>query len=174
MAHVFESAPTGRAKCRGCDKLIAKGEVRFGEHVPNPFGEGEATLWFHPLCAAYRRPEAILESLPEAPDFVEGRAELERVAKASSAQKRLSRIAGAERSPSGKASCRHCKQPIEKGSWRIRLIYFEEGRFVPSGFIHLTCRGDYFEGHDVADALLFFSPDLSADERSDLTRSLSA
>ena len=31
MAHVFESAPTGRAKCRGCGQPIGKGEIRFGE-----------------------------------------------------------------------------------------------------------------------------------------------
>ena len=52
MPHVFEPAPTGRAKCRGCGRAIAKGELRFGERLPNPFAEGEMTLWFHPLCAA--------------------------------------------------------------------------------------------------------------------------
>src|SRR5580765_8464407 len=107
MAHVFEQAPTGRAKCRGCGALIAKGEVRFGEHVPNPFGEGDATLWFHPLCAAYRRPAAILETLAAAPDA--DRATLERVATATAAHERLVRVAGAERATSGKAACRHCK-----------------------------------------------------------------
>ncbi len=56
MPHVFEPAPTGRAKCRGCGRPIEKGEARFGERIPNPFAEGETTLWFHPLCAAYKRP----------------------------------------------------------------------------------------------------------------------
>ncbi len=172
MAHVFEQAPTGRAKCRGCGRLIEKGEIRFGEHVPNPFGEGEATLWFHPLCAAYRRPQAILESLALAPE--PRRAELERVARASSAHDRLPRVAGAERASSGKAACRHCRQAIERGSWRIRLALYEEGRFVPGGFLHLACRKDYFEGHDVTDAVLHFSPELGDDERADLERSLRA
>src|SRR5690349_4991262 len=163
MAHVFESAPTGRAKCRGCGLLIEKRTIRFGEHVPNPFGEGDATLWFHPLCAAYRRPEAVLESLADAPEAE--RATLERVANASAAQKRLSRINGAERSPSGKAACRHCRQPIEKGSWRIRLVYYEDGRFVPGGYLHPACRAEYFEGHDSVDAVLHFSHELSEEDR---------
>ena len=46
MPHVFEPAPTGRAKCRGCGRPIAQGDLRFGERIPNPFAEGETTLWF--------------------------------------------------------------------------------------------------------------------------------
>ena len=65
MAHVMESAKTGRAKCRGCDRRIEKGEIRFGERVPNAFGEGETTLWFHVRCAAYKRPQPFLEALPD-------------------------------------------------------------------------------------------------------------
>lgn len=40
MPHVFEHAPSGRAKCRGCDAVIAKGALRFGERLPNPYGDG--------------------------------------------------------------------------------------------------------------------------------------
>jgi hypothetical protein len=47
VPHVIEPASSGRAKCRGCDRPIAKGELRFGERQPNAFGEGEMTLWFH-------------------------------------------------------------------------------------------------------------------------------
>ena len=172
MPHVFELASSGRAKCRGCGQAIAKGELRFGERLPNPFGEGEATLWFHPLCAAYRRPETILDVLADAPPSGADRAALERAARSSSAQRRLSRIAGAERAPSAQAKCRHCKERIEKGTWRIRLVFFEEGRFMPSGFVHLDCRKAYFEDHDIRDALLHFSPDLGDDERAELTGKL--
>src|SRR5690606_22843160 len=63
MPHVMESAKTGRAKCRGCDRRIEKGDIRFGERVPNVFGEGETTLWFHLRCGAYKRPEPFLETL---------------------------------------------------------------------------------------------------------------
>ena len=163
MPHVLEPAPTGRAKCRGCGLAIEKGALRFGEHVPNPFGEGEATLWFHPLCAAFKRPEALLEALADAPD-----AELERVARASAVHRRLARVDGAERAPSGKAACRHCKEPIERGAWRIRLSIYEDGRFNPAGFIHMACRPGYFEDHDVLEAVLHFSPKLDDAEREEL------
>src|SRR5262245_1369446 len=129
MPHVFEIAPTGRAKCRGCDRAIPKGEVRFGERLPNPYGEGEMTLWFHPRCAAFKRPEPLLEALPEAPEGLRDRESLERTARGAIAHRRLVRVNGAERATSGQAKCRHCRSPIEKGSWRIRLSFYEEGRF---------------------------------------------
>jgi hypothetical protein len=174
MPHLFEPAPTGRAKCRGCGKAIARGELRFGEQLPNPFADGEMSLWFHPMCAAYKRPEALLERLAEGAADVADAAALERAARASSAQRRLPRIDGAERAPSAQAKCRHCKERIERGAWRIRLIYFEEGRFSPGGSIHLDCRQAYFEGHDVLAPLLHFSPDLTDDDRAELTRACAA
>jgi hypothetical protein len=170
MPHVFEVAPSGRAKCRGCNQPLPRGELRFGERWPNPFGEGEMTLWFHPLCAAFKRPEPLLETLPQAPESLSGRESLERVARGSMAHRRLPRIDGAERAPSGQAKCRNCREPIERGTWRIRLVFFEEGRFSPGGFVHLACRTAYFECDDILEPLLHFSPDLSDDEREDLTR----
>jgi hypothetical protein len=174
MPHVFENAPTGRSKCRGCGLGIERGELRFGEQIPNPFGSGETTMWFHPTCAAYRRPESLLETLPGAPEDLEGRDELERIATAGAAHRRLPRVDGAERSPSGQASCRHCKQPIEKGTWRIRLSIYDEGRFNAAGFIHLACRAPYFEDHDVLEPMLKFSPKLDDEDRKDLTRAYRA
>jgi len=168
MAHLYEAAPTGRSKCRGCGKPIAKGEIRFGESMPSSFGEGEMTLWFHPLCAAYKRPEAILESLADAPEAE--RATLERVAKTGTAQERVPRVDGAERAPGSQAKCRCCRQAIPKGTWRMRLVFFEDGRFMPGGFLHLGCRGSYFEGQDVEERMLRFSPDLTAEDREDLLR----
>jgi len=174
MPHVFEPASSGRAKCRGCGQAIPRGELRFGEHLPNPFGDGEMTLWFHPLCAAYKRPEAILQALAEAPASAPDGAALERVARASSAHRRLPRIDGAERAPSGQAKCRHCKERIERGAWRIRLVFFEEGRFMPGGSVHLDCRKAYFESDDVLDAMLHFSPALSDEDRAELARACGA
>ena len=68
VPHVIEHASSGRAKCRGCGRPIAKGELRFGERQPNAFGEGEMTLWFHVTCAAYARPESFLEIAATAGD----------------------------------------------------------------------------------------------------------
>ena len=170
MPHLFERASSGRAKCRGCGRRIEQGEVRFGERIPNPFAEGETTLWFHPLCAAYKRPEAVLETLTQAPESVPSPEALERAARGSAAHRRLPRISGAERAPTSQAKCRSCHEPITRGAWRIRLVFYEEGRFNPAGFVHLACRVDYFEGADILDPLLHFSPDLSDEDRSELVR----
>jgi hypothetical protein len=171
MPHVFEPAPTGRAKCRGCGQPIAKGELRFGERIPNPYAEGETTLWFHPLCGAYKRPEAMLEALGQG-QSPPGAADLERAARGNTAHRRLPRIDGADRAPTSQARCRHCHEPITKGTWRIRLVFYEEGRFSPSGFLHLGCRAAYFESADVLEPLLHFSRNLSEDDRSELLRAL--
>ena len=174
MAHVFEVAPTGRAKCRGCNQPLPRGELRFGERLPNAFGEGEMTLWFHPMCAAFKRPEPLLEALPQAPENLSDREALERVAHGSLAHRRLPRVDGAERAPSGQAKCRSCREPIARGTWRIRLVFYEEGRLSPAGFIHLACRKEYFEGHDVWEPMLHFSPSLEDGEREELARAYRA
>jgi len=165
MPHTFEPAASGRAKCRGCGLVLAKGELRFGERLANPFAEGEMTHWFHPLCAAYKRPVAMVQALEAAPPDLPDRAELERIARAGIANPRLQRIDGAERAPSSQARCRHCKEPIEKGKWRIRIVFHEEGTAAPGGFIHLGCSKAYFEADDIVGHLLHFSPALDSGER---------
>jgi hypothetical protein len=168
MPHVFENAASGRSKCRGCRQPIAKGELRFGEGLPNPFGEGEVTHWFHPSCAAYKRPEALLEGLAGSGLEVPDRESLERTARATLEGPRLPRIDGAERAPTRQARCRHCKEPIEKGSWRIRLVFHEEGNFSAGGYIHVACRGQYFGRDDILGQLLHFSRELGAEDRKAL------
>jgi poly(ADP-ribose) polymerase-like protein len=171
MPHIFEPAASGRSKCRGCGQALEKGEIRFGERMANPFAEGtELTLWFHPMCATYKRPESMLEALGQSKD-VANRAELEAAARASLAQRRLPRIDGAERAK-GQANCRQCREPIPRGEWRIRLAFFEEGRFNPGGFIHVHCSRAYFETEDVLDRVLHFSRELSADDRKALSEAL--
>jgi hypothetical protein len=174
VSHIFEPAASGRSKCRGCGRPIQRGELRFGERLPNAFGEGEMTLWFHPACAAYKRPEPLLEALAETRENVPDSDRLERAARGSLAQRRLPRIDGAERAPTGQAKCRSCRQPIARGSWRVRLVLHEEGRFVPGGFVHLDCRKAYFDTDDVLEQVLYFSPDLSDGEREELRRACGA
>lgn len=171
MPHVFEPATSGRSKCRGCGRSIEKAELRFGERMENPFAEAaELTLWFHPMCAAYKRPQAMIDALASSAGIA-GAEELERAARASLASNRLQRIDGAELAKGGQAACRHCKEPIAKGTWRIRLVWFEEGRFNPSGFIHLGCARAYFETDgDIVGQVLHFSRDLGAEDREALSR----
>lgn len=147
MADVIEVASSGRAKCRACNKPIAKGEQRFGEKVPNPFAEGEAelTYWFHVPCAAYRRCERFVTLTPEQLEGIPDAAALKERAEFGVKHHRLPRIAGLEHAKSGRAKCRHCKETIEAQVQRIVLGFWEEGRFGPMGFVHLTCAAAYFE-----------------------------
>jgi hypothetical protein len=174
VPHLFEPAASGRSKCRGCGRTIARGEIRFGECLPNLFGEGEMTSWFHLPCAAYKRPQVFLEAVREASIPVPDREALERAAHSSLAFRRNQRIDGAERSPTAQARCRCCHEPIARGSWRIRIAYYEQGRFYPGGFVHIACREAYFEGHDVLDQVIHFSAPLTEEEREDLRRQYSA
>jgi hypothetical protein len=171
MPHVIERAPTGRAKCRGCGAKIASGDLRFGERLPNPFADdgGEMTHWFHLSCAAYRRPEPLLEALAATTDPIDDRDVLEREAALGVAHHRVPRVSAAGRAPTGRATCRACREPIEKDAWRIALVYYEDGRFAPSGFVHARCAAAYFETPDILPRLKHFSPDLS-DADLDLVR----
>jgi hypothetical protein len=112
----------------------------------------------------------LVEALEQTAVAVPDRETLERTARASLAHRRLPRIDGAERSPGAQAKCRSCREPIARGNWRIRLVYWEEGRFAPGGFVHLGCRKAYFETDDILDRVLHFSRDLGADEREELKR----
>jgi len=170
MAHLFVPAASGRSRCRGCGNPIKRGELRFGECLPNLFGEGEMTLWFHPLCAAYKRPQPVLEALAAIPEGVPNRQDLKRAALESLTHRRIPRIDGAEKAPSGQATCRSCRELIARGTWRIRTVFYEEGRFSPGGYIHLHCRKAYFETGEVLDQILQFSSALSDGEREELIR----
>jgi hypothetical protein len=172
MTHVFEPATSGRAKCRGCGRPLPKGDIRFGERLANPFAEGEITHWFHPVCAAYKRPEALLAGLESATIEIPDREALERAARGAMTLPRLVRIDGAERSPSSQARCRQCREPIDKGTWRIRLVFHEEGTFSPGGYVHMDCRRAYFETTDLVEHVLHFSAALEAAEQEALRAEL--
>lgn len=175
MGHVIEPASSGRAKCRGCGKAIAKGELRFGERQPNAFGDGEMTLWLHLLCAAYKRPESFLEALDEgAGSELDDEATLRGIAEQGVVHRRLPRVDGASRAPSGRARCRSCREMIDKDSWRIELVFFEGYRFQPSGFIHAGCANAYLETTDLIDRIAHFTPELTPAELEELRRHVSS
>jgi hypothetical protein len=167
-----EAARTGRARCRGCGRPLAKGELRLGERVPSGFREGDATLWFHLECAAYKRPEPLLAALPSAPLPEAERARLAAAAEPGLVHRRLPRIDGAERAPSGRARCRACREPIPTGTLRIRLVFFEENQFSAGGYLHPGCAGAYFETTDLLPRLARFGPLLSPEDLEELRRSL--
>jgi hypothetical protein len=122
------------------------------------------TLWFHLECAAFRRPEPLLEALAERTEPLEGRERLEAEARRAADHHRLPRIAGAQRASSGRATCRHCREAIAKDAWRIPLVYFEEGRFTPGGFVHARCAGRYFQTTDILPRIRCFAPGLGEED----------
>lgn len=164
MPHIIEPASSGRAKCRACGGKIVAGELRFGERLPNPFADegGEMTHWYHLPCAAFRRPEAFLEFVqtPDAP-ALDDRDRLMREATLGVEHRRVPRVSTAGRAPTGRATCRACKALIEKSAWRIALVFYEEGRFAASGFVHVGCAATYFETTDILARLKHFSPEIS-------------
>lgn len=176
MPPSIEPAPTGRAKCRACTKLIAKGSLRLGDAVPNPYADeegAEAMHWYHPVCAAYKRPEAFLKAVEQSGQAIEeGREALEAAARLGIEHRRVARVDRAERAASGRAACRSCKAPIEKGAWRIALDFYEDGRFAPSGFIHLGCAPEYLESTAILDRLKHFSAELTDSDLAEIEAGL--
>ena len=172
--HVIESASSGRAKCRGCGARIEKGVLRFGEKLENPFAEGEMTHWFHLDCAAFKRPEPLLETLEGREERLQDQESLESEARRGREHRRLPRVDGAERATSGRAKCRSCRETIAKDAWRIALVYWEEGRFSPSGYVHARCVSDYFETTDILSRVRRFAPGLSEEDVGELRTELEA
>lgn len=164
MADLIQQASSGRSKCRGCGRSIATGELRFGESLPNAYGEGEALYWFHLLCAACMRPEKFLPVLEALPDEVPERAWLQDAATFGLTHRRLPRLLRAERAASGRAHCRACHESIDKGSWRLSLQMFEEGRFSPIGTIHVDCAAAYFGTTELAPRLRRLAPELEPND----------
>jgi hypothetical protein len=166
--HLIEPASSARSKCRGCGDRIESGSLRFGETVPNPFAEGETTHWFHLECAAFKRPQAFLDAVEARTESLEDGERLLSEARRGVASDRLPQIHGAERSRSSRAQCRSCRAAIAKDAWRIALVTYEEGRFLPAGFIHAACCQAYFETTDVLARVKRFSPNLSEADLRDL------
>jgi hypothetical protein len=172
MPHVIEPAPTGRATCRGCGERIASGVLRFGERLPNAYGDegSETTHWFHVPCGAYRRPESFLAAIASTEQVLDERASLEHEAALGVAHHRLPRVSAVGRAPTGRAACRACREPIAKGEWRIGLVYYEDGRFSASGFVHLACAPAYFETAAIMPRLRHFSPLATEQDFEDIAR----
>jgi len=181
MPHTIETATTGRSKCRACGEPIAKGELRFGERLPNPFGEAgsETTHWYHVRCGAYRRPESFIAAIDLCTVPLEDVALLRAAATFGIDHRRVPRIDSVERAPSGRARCRSCHEMIDRDGWRIGIVFFEEGRTSPGGYLHAGCARSYFEtGARDDDALLdrlrHFGKTLTPEDLSALTAELSS
>lgn len=156
-----EIATSGRAKCRGCERSIAKGELRLGETMMNPRVDRETTFWYHAVCAAYKRPQAITAFLDEGGELPNAD-RLREIAAVGEAHPRVARLHIAHVSPSARATCRACREIIAKDDWRISVVFFEDGYLNPAGYIHAGCVEAYAETTDTAmERIRHFSPDLT-------------
>jgi hypothetical protein len=81
-------------------------------------------------------------------------------------------VSTAGKATTGRATCRACREPIAKDAWRIALVFYEEGRFAPSGFIHAGCAAGYFETSDILDRVRHFSPALGDADVEELRTAL--
>lgn len=177
MPDVVERAATGRAKCRGCGQPIAKDTWRIGEAVPNLFADGEGAEsrhWYHPRCAAHRRPEACAAALEAVSEDVPDREALLVDARMGVAHPRLARLDRVERATSGRAACRACASPIAKDTWRIGLLFWQDGRFAPAGFIHPGCVRAYTGTAAIADRLRLVTPGLAETDLAEVMHAVDA
>jgi len=165
---VIETAKSGRASCRGCGRSIARGELRFGESLPNAYAEGESLFWFHLVCAACMRPGKFGLALEICSQPIPESEWLRQAASVGLAHERLARLVRAERAPSGSAHCRECRELVGKGSWRLALQMFEEGRMQPIGTIHAECAEAYFGTNDILDRIQRLTEGLKAAELSEI------
>ncbi len=171
---VIEPAASGRSQCRGCGHRIARGELRFGECLPNPYGDGVMTLWLHLRCAAYRRPQPFLETLDRHAAGIADAPALAAAARFALAHRRIPRLGALQRASSGRARCRCCRTLIDKDTLRLPLVFYQEGVFDSGGFIHLACAPDYFETADLLDVIRHFAPAAEAAELAEAARMLGA
>ncbi|MBT8400772.1 MAG: hypothetical protein KJO98_09865 [Rhodothermia bacterium] len=172
IVHIIEPAASGRAKCRGCGRTIAKDELRVGERIENPFADGLTTLWYHVQCAAYKRPEIFLAAAEAHDGTLPDSGRLVAEAKVGAEHRRLPRVNGVQRDPSGRATCRSCRERIGKDEWRIALDFYEEGRFNPAGYIHAGCAADYLGTASIVDRLKHFTPDLADSDVNEIRNAL--
>jgi hypothetical protein len=144
MANVIEEAKSGRASCRSCKKVIAKGELRLGVEAQTQFSDTPSLQWHHLLCAASKLPDELKPALAEYPGEIPNRAEID-AALEQAAKKGAARPAAfpyVDRAPTGRAKCMMCEQPIEKASFRVAVEReLEIGANVTrgAGYLHPAC-----------------------------------
>jgi Poly(ADP-ribose) polymerase and DNA-Ligase Zn-finger region len=174
MAETIEAAKTGRARCRTCRESIEKGTLRFGEETPSAFAEGMQWVWHHLACAAKSRPAAVRGALAAFEGEVPDRAELE--AQLATAEETATVYPYAERAPTGRSRCLHCREPIEKGALRVateRQLELESGAGRPgTGYLHPKCAAAYLETPDLGPALRKNSRGLDEAEVAELEQQL--
>ncbi|MEZ4302700.1 MAG: hypothetical protein R3B70_47695 [Polyangiaceae bacterium] len=123
MAHTVEAAKTGRARCRTCSEGIVKGDLRFGEEVPNAFSDSGGTTfhWHHLACAAKKKPRELQDALKTFAGDVPNREEIERLIAENEAKQKPTTFPYAERAKTARSRCGECHHMIEKDALRVAV-----------------------------------------------------
>jgi poly [ADP-ribose] polymerase len=147
MANTIETAKTGRASCRTCKQTIAKGDLRFGEEVPNAFSAGDMTYnWHHLACAAKKKPSALKQALDETELEIPNKDELVQAIDANAKNEKPTVLPYAEYAPTARASCVGCAEKIEKGHLRLAIESEDDGGPFPRTgprYLHPSCVGEH-------------------------------
>jgi Poly(ADP-ribose) polymerase and DNA-Ligase Zn-finger region len=145
MAHIVETAKSGRARCRTCGEGILKDDVRFGEEVANAFSESGGTTfqWHHLRCAAKKKPSHLREALKSFAGEVPDREEIEMLIAENEPKQKPSAFPYAERAPSARSHCGRCQTVIAKGGLRVAVPREQEGppSMMPPAprYLHAAC-----------------------------------
>lgn len=152
MAHIVESAKSGRARCRTCGEGISKGDLRFGEEVANAFSDTGGTTfhWHHLKCAAKKRPFELREALRTFAEPVPDREEIERLIAENEPKQKPSAYPYAERAKSARSHCGECHTVILKDALRIAVPREQEGPALmmppTPRYLHVACARTALEG----------------------------
>ena len=156
--YVIEGARSNRSKCKTCRRKIDKGALRIGILIEGPYGTGY--LWHHINCAARRHYERVEEAY-EMEAWRNAKEEPKRIPtiealqkhreKAEERRKQKKTIPYLELDPSGRAKCKHCDEPMEKGAVRAVLgrgVYFGNQVRTAPITVHLRCVQDELDKED--------------------------
>lgn len=157
MSHKIESAPTGRASCRGCKQSIAKDTLRFGEEFVNQFSDdkGMSYRYWHLPCAATKMANELEPVLAAYEGEIPDRASIE----ALIAEHKRPPFPHAEHAPNGRSRCRACDETLPKGELRVAFERTFEGPMGPqkgAAYTHARCLKSYLatekeRGRETAD-----------------------
>lgn len=156
--YVIEGARSSRAKCKSCRRKIDKGVLRVGFLIEGPYGTGY--LWHHLKCAAKRHFERVEEAYAarawemakEPPAKVPELEALRKLQAEAEDNRRTRKLPPyVELAPSGRSKCKHCEEPIDKGSPRVALgrgVYFGSQVRVAAINVHAKCVQSEMQSED--------------------------
>ncbi len=178
MGHIIENAKSGRSKCRTCKAKIEKDTIRFGEEVANEFASDgyETTYKYHHLkCAAKSKPIELDSVINGTKEKIPNKEELLKLIADSKKKIKPSNYPYAELSPSGRAKCIHCGEPIPKDEVRVVIEQeIDTGSFTKMGpaYIHAFCANKVVEDDNLIETLKTNSTTLSEDDVKDMIQIL--